>query len=306
MNTRTTGSLSQAIPAEIDLRPSTSVAMPLVRLHLGRALAPIRSALCQRAAAALSTVANGSSPLRSCCIVGAGPGGFYTAKYLLKADPDVRIDIVEKLPTPFGLVRSGVAPDHQDVKSVQNDFSAVAEDERVRYFGNVSVGDERDADGGGHPSITLDALREHYSAVVLAYGAEGDKELVICGEDLSGVHAARAFVNWYNGHPDFVGLEPDLACETALIVGQGNVAVDCARILAKTPAELASSDIARHAQEVLASSRIRRVVVAGRRGHVQASFTMKELRELTKLDGASFVVRESELEQGLTAKPWEW
>ena len=139
---------------------------------LGRAVAPIRSALVgQHAAAVLSTVANGSSPLRSCCIVGAGPGGFYTAKYLLKADPDVRIDIVEQLPTPFGLVRSGVAPDHQDVKSVQNDFTTVAEDERVRYFGNVSVGDGS--------RITLEALREHYGAVVLAYGAEGDRELEV-------------------------------------------------------------------------------------------------------------------------------
>lgn len=227
------------------------------------------------------------------CVVGSGPGGFYTAKYLLKADANVRVDVVDKLPTPFGLVRSGVAPDHQDVKEVQKDFASVAADERVRFFGNVGV-------GGGAGCVGLEELRGCYSAVVLACGAEDDRSLGIDGEELAGVYGARAFVNWYNGHPDFVDLSPDLSCEAAVIVGQGNVAIDCARILCKTVEELQSSDIAAHALEALACSNIRRVSVVGRRGHVQASFTIKELRELTKLSVTAFGVRADEMEQGAT------
>ena len=234
-----------------------------------------------------------SSSLGSVCIVGSGPGGFYTAKYLLKADANVRVDIVDKLPTPFGLVRSGVAPDHQDVKEVQKDFASVAADERVRFFGNVGV-------GGGAGCVGLEELRGCYSAVVLACGAEDDRSLGIEGEELTGVHSARAFVNWYNGHPDFVDLSPDLSCEAAVIVGQGNVAIDCARILCKTVEELQSSDIAAHALETLACSKIRRVSIVGRRGHVQASFTIKELRELTKLSDTAFGVRADEMKQGTT------
>ena len=239
-----------------------------------------------------------ASSLGAVCVVGSGPGGFYTAKYLLKADANVRVDVIDKLPTPFGLVRSGVAPDHQDVKAVQNDFTNVAQNERVRFFGNVRVGD-------GDGCVGLDELRKCYGAVVLACGAEDDRTLGIAGEELRGVHGARAFVNWYNGHPDFVGLAPDLSCAAAVIVGQGNVAIDCARILCKTQEELRGSDIAAHAQEALAASNIRHVSVVGRRGHVQASFTIKELRELTKLQGAAFGVRADELQQGATAASLE-
>ena len=168
-----------------------------------------------------------------------------------------------------GLVRFGVAPDHPEVKSVQHDFEAVAADPRVRFLGNVRLGKD----------LTLPELASRYNAVVLAYGAASDRSLGVPGEELSGVFSARAFVNWYNGHPDFTSFAPNLDAEDVVIVGQGNVAIDCARILSKTPAELRSTDIATHALEALSRSRVKRVTVIGRRGHVQAAFTMKELRE---------------------------
>ena len=225
-------------------------------------------------------------------IVGSGPAAFYAADQLLKNDPEVRVDFYEQLPVPFGLVRFGVAPDHQDVKTVTERFEQIEResDGRVSYAGNVHVG----APGAGRPgqaSLELGTLREHYSAVLLAYGAADDRTLGVPGEGLAGVHAARQFVEWYNGHPQAAGLSFDLArCETAVIVGNGNVALDCARVLAKSVDELAKTDISEHALAELATSQIRQVVLLGRRGVLQAAFTIKEFRALTKLGGAACTI----------------
>lgn len=257
---------------------------------------PILSARSQRVlgaslARSFSASASAVAPPRRVCVVGSGPAGFYATKYLLKEHAGARVDMLEALPTPFGLVRSGVAPDHPEVKSVMNDFNKVAADERFRFLGNVRVGED----------VTLAELQQHYHAVVLAYGAAGDRELGVPGEDLRGVMAARTFVNWYNGHPAFRDLELDLKqVETAVIVGQGNVAVDCARILTKNVDELTTTDIAAHAVEVLRNSAIKKVFLVGRRGSAQAAFTMKEIRELTKLDGVACIVDPEDLTRSMT------
>jgi adrenodoxin-NADP+ reductase len=185
-------------------------------------------------------------------------------------------------------VRSGVAPDHPEVKSVQNDFESVASDPRVSFLGNVAVG--RD--------ISVSDLQKHYNAVVLAYGAASDKYLNIEGERLRNVCSARAFVNWYNGHPDFTTFHPNLDSEDVVVIGQGNVALDCARILCKTVHELRATDIAANALQLLASSKVKRVHVLGRRGHIQAAFTMKELRELTRLSDVDVIISKEELQLG--------
>ncbi|XP_011087149.1 NADPH:adrenodoxin oxidoreductase, mitochondrial isoform X2 [Sesamum indicum] len=214
--------------------------------------------------------AHPSAPLRI-CVVGSGPGGFYTAEKILKAHEKVEVDVIDRLPTPFGLVRSGVAPDHPETKIVTNQFSRVAQNERCSFFGNVCLGS----------SVTLPELREMYNAVVLAYGAESDRCLGIPGEELAGIYAAREFVWWYNGHPDCRNLDPDLkSTDTAVIFGQGNVALDVARILLRPTAELARTDIASHALAALEESSIRKVYLVGRRGPVQAACTAKELREV--------------------------
>ncbi|TMW57352.1 hypothetical protein Poli38472_003277 [Pythium oligandrum] len=230
------------------------------------------------------------SPLRV-CVVGAGPAGFYAAKYLLKEHEQVYVDMIEALPTPYGLVRAGVAPDHPEVKSVMNDFEKVAAEERFDFLGNVVVGQD----------VHLDELKQHYHAVLLAYGASGDRALGIPGEELAGVYGARSFVNWYNGHPSFRDLNPDLSHETVVIFGQGNVAIDCARVLTKSLDELKSTDISQHAIEALSKSKVKKVYVVGRRGSAQAAFTMKEIREITKLPGVACVVDPAELEQSLNA-----
>ena len=229
-------------------------------------------------------------------MVGTGPSGFYTAKYLLRALDAIKVDLIDRLPTPYGLVRSGVAPDHPEVKSVERDFAAVAGDERVRFMGNVELGSD----------VDLAELRACYDGVVLAYGADGDHTLGIPGEELEGVVSARAFVNWYNGHPDFAPERFDptallSSTETVVIIGQGNVAVDCARVLSKRVDDLRATDIAEHAIEALSESRVKRVVCVGRRGHAQAAMTMKELRELTKLvPHCALELREDELAAGLS------
>ena len=223
-------------------------------------------------------------------IVGSGPAGFYAADQLLKGDPDVRVDIYEALPVPFGLVRYGVAPDHQDVKNVTDRFGQIASNPRCSLLANVRVGPAAAEDdpaigaAGAASTVELSALREHYHAVLLAYGADADRELGGPGEQLGGVHSARHFVEWYNGHPSGVGRSFGLErCETAVVIGHGNVALDCARVLCATPEQLTgSTDIAAHAVAQLASSSVRRVVVLGRRGVLQAAFTIKELRELSK------------------------
>ncbi|CAL5440740.1 unnamed protein product [Camellia sinensis] len=211
-----------------------------------------------------------STPLHD-CVVGNGPAGFYTAEKMLKRHQGAEVDIVDRLPTPYGLVRSGVAPDHPETKIVTNQFSRVAQNERCSFFGNVSLGS----------SVSLSELRELYHVVVLAYGAESDRVLGIAGEDLAGIHSAREFVWWYSGHPDCKYLAPDLkSTDTAVILGQGNVALDVAHILLRPTAELATTDIASHALAVLEESSIRKVYLVGRCGPVQATCTTKELREV--------------------------
>ena len=219
--------------------------------------------------------------MRRLAIVGSGPAGFYTAEAALKRFGDeVEIDLIDRLPTPYGLIRAGVAPDHQSIKAVAKRYHQVAIDERVRFAGHVAVG--RD--------VSLDDLRALYDDVVLAVGAPEDRPLGIPGDDLPGVVGSGAFVGWYNGHPDFHDLQPPLGGDTVAVVGNGNVAIDCARILAKTAEELASSDIAGHALSSLSRTRLRHIHLLGRRGPHQASFTLKEVGELGELQRATPLV----------------
>ena len=198
-------------------------------------------------------------------IVGSGPAGFYTAKYLLEKHPSLTVDILEALPTPFGLVRHGVAPDHPEVKSVVSTFTEVAQHARCRFFGNVSVGMEKKSNDDMSVHVSMEELRKAYDVIVLAYGASSDTSLNIPGEDLQGVMSARSFVNWYNGHPLYANHNIDLSrTKRVVIVGQGNVAIDCARILAKQPDELASTDIAPHALNALRQSAVSTTIAACR------------------------------------------
>ncbi|KAE8576835.1 hypothetical protein XENTR_v10004337 [Xenopus tropicalis] len=245
------------------------------------------------------------SPTPHICIVGSGPAGFYTAQHILRHNPQAQVDIYEKLPVPFGLVRFGVAPDHPEVKNVINTFTQTARSERCTFLGNVTVG--RD--------VTVEELQGAYHAVVLSYGAEDKRELGIPGEELPGVHSARDFVGWYNGLPDNRHLHPDLSCDTAVILGQGNVALDIARILLSPVDILRKTDITQTALDALSQSRIRRVWMVGRRGPLQVAFTIKELREMInlpetrpKLDPADYVGLEKASKGGPTAErfsfPW--
>lgn len=215
-------------------------------------------------------------------IVGAGPSGFYAAESLVKSDLNVHVNIVEKLPAPFGLVRYGVAPDHPKLKQVSLVFNKIAQEPNVSYFGNVIVGSD----------VTIDELKETHHAVILCNGAASDRRLDIPGEDMPGSHTATEFVAWYNGHPDYRDHEFDLSQEAAIIIGQGNVAADVCRILSKPVDELRHTDIADHALQQLAESKVRDVHVVGRRGPAQAKFTTKELRELGTLTGCSTTVNE--------------
>ena len=219
-------------------------------------------------------------------ILGAGPAGFFAAEALLKSGDPVRIDLINRLPAPYGLVRDGVAPDHQAIKSVARVYARILAREEVRYFGNVTLGED----------ISVDDLRARYDQIVYAVGAQTDRHLGIPGEDLEGSHAAFDFVGWYNAHPDFRTVRFDLGCEHVVVVGNGNVAIDVARILLHSPARLATTDIADHALAALRESRVRRVTVLGRRGPAQASFTNPELREFGRLEGISAVADGSELE----------
>lgn len=215
-------------------------------------------------------------------IIGAGPAGYYTAEAALKQwGGAARIDIIDRLPTPYGLIRAGVAPDHQSIKAVTRRYEATNLGAGVRFVGNVMVG--RD--------VTVAELLDLYDAVVLSVGAPHDKPIGIPGDDLPGVIGSAAFVGWYNGHPDSADLQVPLAHHGAAIIGNGNVAIDCARILAKTVAELETSDIAQHAVDALRQSAIRDIHIIGRRGPHQASFTTKEAGELGHLDRAHPVVR---------------
>jgi ferredoxin--NADP+ reductase len=209
----------------------------------------------------------------SVAIVGAGPAGFYAAEALLARDDRVEVDIIERLASPFGLVRAGVAPDHQSTKRVARRFSETAVHEVVHFYGNVEVG--RD--------VTLDELAELYDAVILAVGAPTDRPLDIPGARLAGVYGASAFVGWYNGHPDFRDLAPRLDTERAVVIGNGNVALDVARVLVRSAEELASSDIAAYAAAAVTASPLHTVDIVGRRGPADARFSPAELREMGEL-----------------------
>src|SRR5713226_7767354 len=220
-------------------------------------------------------------------IIGAGPTGYYAADHLLRQDRvTVEVDMYDRLPTPYGLVRLGVAPDHQKIKSVTAAFDKVAAHPRFRFFGGVEFGKD----------LTLADLRAHYHQILYCTGAQTDRRMGIPGEDLRGSHPATEFVAWYNGHPDYTDSEFDLSVERAVGVGVGNVAVDVARILCRTREELAATDIADYALEALSRSRIREVYLLGRRGPAQAAFTNPEIKELGELAGADIKVDPREVE----------
>jgi len=215
--------------------------------------------------------------MRHIAVIGSGPAGYYSAEALQKHYGDeVRVDIIDRMPVPYGLIRFGVAPDHQSIKGVYRRYEKVALSDNVRFVGNVLVG--RD--------VSIDELRGLYDAVVLATGAPNDAPLEIAGADLPGVVGSAAFVGWYNGHPEFAELDPPLDASAAAVIGNGNVALDVARILSKTPAEFVGSDIVAHAFEALGNSAIRTIHVLGRRGPHQIAMTPKELGELGHLEDA--------------------
>ncbi len=239
------------------------------------------------------------TPIRI-AVIGSGPAGFYAAGHLLKDGAgglgagghaiDFEVDMIERLPTPWGLVRSGVAPDHPKIKSVTRIYEKTAAHPRFRFFGNVSLGEH----------ISREELLAHYHAIVYATGTPLDRPLGIPGDELPGSHAATEFVGWYNGHPDHTDLEVDLlSAERAVVIGNGNVAIDVARMLVLAPSELAPTDTADHALEVLARSRVSEVVIVGRRGPAQAAFTNPELLELGELSDADIVVNPAELDRAL-------
>ena len=225
-------------------------------------------------------LATSARPLRI-AIIGAGPAGFYAAESLLKQSNLVlTIDLFNRFPTPFGLVRDGVAPDHQSIKAVVRVFDKILADPRVRFFGNVTYGVD----------IHHQDLVQFYDQIVYAVGAQADRRMGISGEELPNVFPALSFVGWYNGHPDYCDLNIDLSCERAVVVGNGNVAMDVTRMLVLSPEALQKTDIADHALEKLRKSNIREVVVLGRRGAAQAAFTTPEIKELGKLEGVDVVV----------------
>ena len=216
--------------------------------------------------------------MRHIAIIGSGPAGYYTAEAAQKAFGDeVRVDVFDRLPVPYGLIRTGVAPDHQSIKGVSRRYEKTALSENVRFVGNVSIGAD----------VTIPELATLYDAIVLATGAPQDRELTVPGAGLANVFGSAAFVGWYNGHPQFAELDPDLSGTTAVVIGMGNVALDVARILAKTEAEFAGSDIVGHALDTLRGSRIERIVILGRRGPHQIMMTPKELGELGELERAA-------------------
>ncbi|MBO6641590.1 FAD-dependent oxidoreductase [Altererythrobacter sp.] len=216
--------------------------------------------------------------MRHIAIIGSGPAGYYTAEAAQKLwGDDVRVDIFDMLPVPYGLIRFGVAPDHQSIKGVSRRYEKTALNENVHFIGNVRVGED----------ITVPELQSMYDAVVLATGAPNDRELDLPGKELSNIFGSAAMVGWYNGHPQFADLAPDLSGQHAVVIGMGNVALDIARILAKTEAEFEGADIVSHALQTLLSSNIRSITILGRRGPHQIMMTPKELGELAVLERAS-------------------
>jgi ferredoxin/flavodoxin---NADP+ reductase len=225
-----------------------------------------------------------SRPLRV-AVVGSGPSGFFTAAYLQKRVAALEIDMFDRLPTPFGLVRGGVAPDHPDIKSVVRVFERAAAHAGFAFFGHVTVGSD----------ITHAELARHYDAVIYAVGAQSDRRLGIPGEELPGIHAATEFVGWYNGHPDYRDAKFDLSQENVALVGLGNVALDVARILATPWEALCRTDIATHALEALRASKVKKIHLLGRRGPVQAAFTPAEIREIGELRNTDVLLAADEL-----------
>ncbi|WP_114520139.1 FAD-dependent oxidoreductase [Altererythrobacter sp. ZODW24] len=216
--------------------------------------------------------------MRHIAIIGSGPAGYYTAEAAAKHwGDDVRVDIFDTLPVPYGLIRTGVAPDHQSIKGVSRRYEKTALTDNVRFVGNVTVGKD----------ITIPELQELYDAVVLATGAPNDRELGMEDENLANVFGSAAFVGWYNGHPQFADLDPDLSGKHAVVIGMGNVALDVARILSKTETEFAGSDIVGHALDLLRSSKLEKITILGRRGPHQVAMTPKELGELLHLERAT-------------------
>ncbi len=215
---------------------------------------------------------------RHLAIVGSGPAGYYTAEAAQKKWGDqVRVDVFDTLPVPYGLIRTGVAPDHQSIKGVSRRYETTALSDNVRFVGNVTIGQD----------LSVEELRQLYDAVVFATGAPHDRALGIPGEDLANVFGSAAFVGWYNGHPQFADLDPDLSGKSAVVIGMGNVALDVARILAKTDEEFVGSDIVNHALDALRTSNIRAITIVGRRGPHQIMMTPKELGELMHLARAT-------------------
>ena len=225
-------------------------------------------------------------------IVGAGPAGYFTAQAFQKAQTEFlifNIDIIEKLPTPWGLVRSGVAPDHQKIKTVSKVFEKIAKEPNFRLFANVELGKD----------LSIKDLRDQYDVVVLATGASMGRKLGIPGEELKNSLSAAEFVPWYNAHPDFVEIEGELSSDTAVVIGAGNVAMDVARILAIDPSELDSTDVAEHALTKLKQSNIRRVIICGRRGPEHAAFTAPELRDLPKLENTDVFIDSKQIDDAM-------
>ena len=225
-------------------------------------------------------------------VVGAGPAGYFTAQALQNAQNDdlsFSIDMIERLPTPWGLVRSGVAPDHPKIKTVSKVFEKIAKEPNFRLFANVEVGKD----------VSLKDLREQYDVVVLATGASKGRKLGIPGEELSNSISAADFVPWYNAHPDYVNTEVDLSSDVAVVIGAGNVAMDVARILAIDPTELDPTDVAEHALIKLKQSNIRTVIVCGRRGPEHAAFTAPELRDLPKLENTDVYIDEKQMKDAI-------
>jgi ferredoxin/flavodoxin---NADP+ reductase len=225
-------------------------------------------------------------------VIGAGPSGFYTAEQLLGAG--LGVHVFDSLPTPFGLVRSGVAPDHPKIKTVTRVYERTAGREGFEFVGGVELGNH----------ITREDLLDRYDVVVYAVGMSDDRRLGIPGEEAGGSHPATEFVAWYNAHPDFAGHEFDLSCSTAVVIGNGNVALDVARMLVLDPSELAVTDTADHAMQAFADSSVRNVVVLGRRGPAQAAFTNPELRELGELSRADVIVDPSDMELDEESAAW--
>ena len=224
--------------------------------------------------------------MRHIAIIGSGPSGYYAAEAAGKKwGDDARIDVFDKLPVPYGLIRTGVAPDHQSIKAVARRYEKTALTENVRFVGNVTVGTD----------VTVPELQDLYDAVVFATGAPHDRQLGLEGEDLGNIFGSAAFVGWYNGHPDFAALDPDFSGKHAVVIGMGNVALDVARILSKTEGEMAGSDIVEHALSALRGSQLETVTILGRRGPHQIMMTPKELGELMHLERASPMVDPEDL-----------